>query len=99
MYSPLRLAFKYLNYYLFAANGKGHGIHSPFVFDFIKNVLNDKTVYPEYEKIEAIRRKLESDRTRIIVDDYGAGEKRNKDRPISSVAKRSLKPAKFGKLF
>jgi len=99
MYSPFKLAYKYLKYYFTAANGKGHGIHSPFVFDFIKNVLNDKIVYPEFEKIENLRRNLMSDKTIITVEDLGAGEYRNKNRSVSSIARRSLKPIKFGQLF
>ncbi len=42
MFTRFQLAKKYLHYYLTASNGKGHGIHSPFVFDFVKHVLNDK---------------------------------------------------------
>ena len=38
---PIRL-YKYFNYYFKAANGKGHGVHSPFVFNFITDVLNSK---------------------------------------------------------
>jgi hypothetical protein len=45
MYSAFQLANKYFNYYIKAKNGKGHGIHSPFVFDFIIHVLNDKKQY------------------------------------------------------
>ena len=59
MYSPLQLASKiYLNYWITASNGKGHGMHSPFVFEFITKILNDKTVYPEYEKVEVLRNQL-----------------------------------------
>jgi hypothetical protein len=42
MYSKIKLANKYMHYWLTAHNGKGHGMHSPFVFDFITQVLNDK---------------------------------------------------------
>ena len=38
---PIRL-YKYFNYYFNASNGKGHGVHSPFVFSFITAVLNSK---------------------------------------------------------
>ena len=34
------LLYKYIKYLIFASNGKGHGIHSPFVYDFVVNVLN-----------------------------------------------------------
>ena len=35
MYSSFQLALKYLRYWFTASNGKGHGVHSPFVFEFI----------------------------------------------------------------
>jgi hypothetical protein len=52
LYSPFQLAKKYLHYYFTASNGKGHGIHSPYVFDFIEKVLNDKKQYECYNNIE-----------------------------------------------
>ena len=101
MYSLFQLGLKFLKYYLAASNGKGHGMHSPFVFDFIMNVLNDKTIYPEYERVEELRNKLLSDSTVLEVEDFGAGsmmDKKNK-RSISSIAKNAAKPKKFGQLF
>src|SRR6187399_3700352 len=100
MYSPLQLAVKYLNDLIIASNGKGHGMHSPFVFEFITKVLNNKTGYPEYEKVEALRNQLLNDNTVIEVEDLGAGsviDKKNK-RTISSIAKNAAKPKKFGQL-
>ena len=43
---PIRL-YKYFNYYFNASNGKGHGVHSPFVFNFIRSVLNNKELKQE----------------------------------------------------
>jgi len=100
MYSKPQLLFKYLQYYFTASNGKGHGMHSPFVFEFITKVLNDRTVYPEYERVEALRSQLLNDHTVLEVEDFGAGSsvtKKNK-RSISSIAKNSAKPKKFGQL-
>jgi len=100
MYSPLQLAIKYFNYWITASNGKGHGMHSPFVFEFIAKILNDKTVYPEYEKVEALRNQLLNDNTVIEVEDFGAGsviDKKSK-RSISSITKNAAKPRKFGQL-
>lgn len=39
MYSKGILLIKYFIFWLKASNGKGHGVHSPFVFDFIQQVL------------------------------------------------------------
>jgi predicted O-methyltransferase YrrM len=73
MYSPVRLARKYLHYYFTAANGKGHGTHSPFVFDFIRKVLNDRDGDPAYGAIEGLRRRLLKDDTLLDIEDMGAG--------------------------
>ena len=100
MYSPLQLAFKYLNYYFTASNGKGYGIHSPFVFHFITKILNDKTHYPEYDVIESLRQTLLKDETKLNVEDYGAGSSINKSnqRAISSIAKNAVKQKKYSQL-
>ena len=100
MYSPLRLAGKYLHYYLTAASGKGHGIHSPFVFDFIINVLNDTRQYPEYARIEDLRQKLRKDSSLLGIEDLGAGSayQATKTRSIASIARHAAKPPKLGQL-
>ena len=72
-YSPLQLAQKYIRYYLTASNGRGHGIHSPFVFDLVKNVLNDSRDFPAYAAIERLRRQLEKDSRVLTIEDMGAG--------------------------
>jgi predicted O-methyltransferase YrrM len=100
MFTKFQLAKKYLHYYLTASNGKGHGIHSPFVFDFVINVLNDKISYPAYQSIEKIRQQLLTDSTVIEVEDFGAGSsviKTNK-RVVSTIAASSLKPKKYAQL-
>lgn len=100
MYSRPQLLLKYLQYYFTASNGKGHGMHSPFVFEFITRILNDKTIYPEYETTEALRVRLLNDSTVLEVRDFGAGsvvDKKGK-RAISSIAKNAAKPRKFGQL-
>jgi predicted O-methyltransferase YrrM len=73
MYSAPALAIKYLQYYLKASNGKGHGIHSPFVYEFVREVLIDKREYPAYQVAEDYWRKTLSDHTMLDVVDLGAG--------------------------
>jgi predicted O-methyltransferase YrrM len=100
MYSTFHLAFKYFYYYLTASNGKGHGMHSPFVFDFITNVLNDKNRYPDYDKVEGLRKQLLLDKSSIKVEDLGAGSavSKAKSRSVTSIARSAAKPAKYGQL-
>jgi len=100
LYSPFTLTVKYLRYYFTASSGKGHGIHSPFVFDFIKHVLNDRQAYPCYTGIESRRAALLKDTTTIEVEDFGAGSsviKTNK-RVVRHIAGSSLKSKKFSQL-
>ena len=100
MYSKFHLGLKYLSFYLAASNKKGHGIHSPFVFEFITKVLNDRTEYAEYEIVENLRGILLQDETVLSVDDFGARSAKNKTatRTIASIAANAAKPPKFGQL-
>jgi predicted O-methyltransferase YrrM len=100
MYSPVRLARKYLHYYLTAANGKGHGTHSPFVFEFITSVLNDQGPYPAWVAIEELRHRLVKDDTLLNIEDMGAGSAWNKTgtRSIADIARRAAKPPRLGQL-
>lgn len=100
MYSTFQLGIKYLRYYFSASDSKGHGMHSPFVFEFITKVLNDKTSYPVYSAVKNLRRQLLKDQTMLTVQDFGAGSSVDKTnrRSVSSIAKNAAKPPKFGQL-
>ncbi len=100
MYSPVQLAFKYLNYLIKASNGKGHGIHSPFVFEFVTKVKNGKKDYQTYRAIESVREKLLHNDSAITVEDFGAGSRiiGTKERVVKQIASTSLKPKKYSQL-
>lgn len=75
-------------------------MHSPFVFDFITSVLNDKKKYPAYASIEALRKELKNDQRIIEVEDFGAGSVTGaqKNRSIASLARYAAKPPKYAQL-
>jgi predicted O-methyltransferase YrrM len=100
MYSRFTLLKKFIRYYLSASNGQGHGIHSPFVFDLTRRVLNDHQQYYWYQSIEAVRKAMLEDHSEITVDDKGAGSAvtRSHRRKISEIARNSLKPRKYAQL-
>ncbi|MEP6681617.1 MAG: class I SAM-dependent methyltransferase [Parafilimonas sp.] len=100
MYSSAQLALKYVKYQLTASNGNGHGVHSPFVFEFIKNILNDKREFDCFRYIESLREQLKSNPAEINVPDFGAGSRKqlNNKRKISAIANSSLKPKKYSQL-
>jgi predicted O-methyltransferase YrrM len=100
MFSPVQLAFKYLKYLINASNGKGHGIHSPFVFEFVTKVLNGKGNKQVYGEIENVRKQLLQNNVRINIEDFGAGSRviGTKERAVNQIAKTSLKPKKYSQL-
>jgi predicted O-methyltransferase YrrM len=100
MYSAIALGKKYLNYYFAASNGKGHGVHSPFVFEFITKVLNNKKQPAVFKQIEQQRELLKKDSTRLHIEDFGAGSvvSASKTRRVNSIARTALKPKKYGQL-
>ncbi|MFM1794024.1 MAG: hypothetical protein RL642_409 [Bacteroidota bacterium] len=102
MYNHFQLAIKYLQYYFSAANGRGHGTHSPFVFDFIKQVLlpssSEATLF---QPIENRRKNLLAKEDEFIeVKDLGAGSfsKARSKRSIASIAKGAAKHPKFARV-
>lgn len=100
MYSPLQLAIKFLTYQVSASNGKGHGIHSPFVYDLVTKVFNNKNNYAEFEEIEFLRKQLMQNKTVQDVEDFGAGSVKGfaKKRTVQQIASSSLKPKKYAQL-
>ena len=89
-----------MSFYFTASSNKGHGIHSPFVFEFLTKVLNDTTTYPDYQTVEKLRSDLLQDNTVLSVEDFGAGSVKDKSarRTIASIAKNAAKPLKYGQL-
>ena len=96
----LKLILRYIRYRLFARHKHGHGIHSPFVYGLITNVLNDNYRYMVYNEVENIRTAmLRSDKV-ISVTNHGAGSHifRERERKIRDIARYSSVNKKFGRL-
>jgi predicted O-methyltransferase YrrM len=91
---------KYLQYRLFSVHKRGHGIHSPFVFDLIKKAFRNKTAPGVVLDIENRRKKLLRDKRVITINDLGSGSVRMKGnlRRISDIAQYSSVPEKYGRL-
>ncbi len=100
MFSTWQLLKKYADYYLSASNGKGHGIHSPFVYEFVRRVLIDKRNFYAYNQVEALRRKLLQDETLLHVEDFGAGSAITKtnQRTVAAITRHAAKSKKWAQL-
>ena len=99
-YNTFTLINKYISYLWKSSNGRGHGVHSPFVYAFIKNVLNTKSKGQNIDAIELYRQQLLNNQKEITILDLGAGAdpKGNKSRTIAQIAKGALKPKKYSSL-
>jgi predicted O-methyltransferase YrrM len=73
--------YNYFIYRLKAVNE--HGVHSPFVFDLLMNVIYNKNEYYSFQKIEKVREELFS--SKKIIE-------------ISKIAKPYTLPAKYSQL-
>ena len=90
----------YLKHYL--RSQSKYRIHSPFVFDFYKNVLHNSQSYPQYRTINRMRKDLESISRFIKRRDMGA---RSKDFPgdqrfvrVRDIARHSSVSQKKGEM-
>ncbi len=93
----LFLIYHYFIYRLKATNT--HGVHSPFVFDLLNDVIYNKTNYYSYNIIENLRVKLLQSTQTVNCVDLGAGSlNKNKKNEVKKIAKNALKPTKYAQL-
>ena len=100
MYNSFQLALRYLDYYRRASNSNGHGMHSPFVFDFIRYVLNNENQEQPPKELEALRNSLFNDKRKLEIEDLGAGSVAGSSivRTVGGIARTALKPRKYAQL-
>lgn len=94
----LGLLSRFLRYWLNAI--EEHSLHSPFIYELYKEVINAKYPDPVFEKIESIREGYLADTTKVSVNDLGAGSKtmNQNNRSISEIANNSLSAPKLSQL-
>ncbi len=95
-----QFAKKYIKYKLTSKHKRGHGIHSPFVYELLRNVIEDRSKRDDYSKIEAIRKGLKHSNKEIEVNDLGAGSTvfKSNIRKVKDIAKYSLESKKYAQL-
>ena len=97
----------YLRHCLTARHTGGHGIHSPYLFEWVRMVLSDENSYYAWGEIEKVRAKMLADEREVAFVDYGAGRPhptsptkgRGRDyRRICDIAKGSLAKKKYAQM-
>ena len=80
----MNIAFEYIKYRLNAKHL--HGIHSPFVYDFMKKAMNIQMNQAELMTIKACVSEAKENKTQIKVTDYGAKSKKlKKNRTVKQI--------------
>lgn len=74
--------------------------HSPFLYNFIENVVRDNGTYYWYSPVERLRERMLSSKEIITIEDFGAGSKvfKSNERKVSDIARYSVKQKKYGQL-
>lgn len=77
-----------------------HGVHSPFVYHLIDEVIYDFKPRSDYHEIELLRQHLLKDERYITITDLGAGShvNNNKQKQIKQLAKNALKTPRLAQL-
>jgi predicted O-methyltransferase YrrM len=77
-----------------------HGLHSPFIYRLVDEIVYDFHAKKVYTEVENIRAGLLNDNRIINVTDLGAGSHVNNDRKkrVGDIAKNALKPPKLAQL-
>ena len=65
----------WMKHQLTARNTGGHGIHSPYLFEWARMVMRDKNGYYAWRKIEECRAKMLADKSEVAFVDYGSGKR------------------------
>ncbi|HEA30657.1 MAG TPA: class I SAM-dependent methyltransferase [Leeuwenhoekiella sp.] len=73
-----------------------HGVHSPFVYDFLTKCLYDRKKHPAYAKLKTYRKSILNDQKTIKITDFGAGSRVFKDntRMVADLGKNAGAPLK-----
>ncbi len=97
MSNTLFTAKEWLKYFLFSHHSKGHGIHSPWVFRFVKSVLNDKKSERHFFENQLKQKQLKKNTGYVILQDLGASSSINngKTKRIGELALSVTTPFKY----
>ncbi len=96
--SKFNTAYRYLKYFVHSKNK--HGVHSPFVYQLLTEVLLDHYPFYAYQELSELRKKLLASKETITISDFGAGSKvfKSNIRKVGDIVKHGISTEKQAKL-
>ena len=101
-------AKSWLRHQLTAWNTGGEGVHSPYLFEWVRMVMMDKNAYYIWGEIERCREKMLRDERESEFVDYGSGKLKGENgklkgengerRRVCDIARRSLAKRKYAQM-
>ena len=101
-------AKSWLRHQLTAWNTGGEGVHSPYLFEWVRMVMMDKNAYYIWGEIERCREKMLRDERELEFVDYGSGKLKGENgklkdengerRKVCDIARRSLAKRKYAQM-
>ena len=98
----------WVRHLLTARNTGGHGVHSPYLFEWVRMVMDDKNSYYVWAAIERVREQMLVDERMIDFVDYGSGQLSTVNcqlstesgyrRKVCDIAKHSLAKKKYAQM-
>ncbi|MFW5890532.1 MAG: O-methyltransferase [Marinilabiliaceae bacterium] len=88
-----------MKYWLFSRHYKGFGIHSPFVFYLVRELIYERHPFYKFKDIEAARRMMLRNKQKIAVNSDGASSWSGRgQKSIRKIVREGSLPLKYGKL-
>ena len=94
-------AKSWLKFRLTAWNTGGEGVHSPYLFEWVRMVMMDKNSFYIWGNIERCREKMLQDGRVLRFEDFGSGAKEKgevTERRVSDLAKNSLTGKRYAQM-
>ena len=98
----------WVRHLLTARNTGGYGVHSPYLFEWVRMVMDDKNSYYVWAAIERVREQMLVDERMIDFVDYGSGQLSTDNcqlktesidrRKVCDIAKQSLAKKKYAQM-
>jgi predicted O-methyltransferase YrrM len=102
--------WSWLRHQLTAWNTGGEGVHSPYLFEWVRMIMSDSHAYGVWDEIEAVRKQMLSNTEVLEVEDFGSGSQLSEqtsgggsaasvmERRICDIAKSSLTKTRYAQM-